>query len=234
MTGPPPAEYCGYLAPKIHSTAIMAAFQITGAAYERKNFLWLFRTPRHQAESTSSPAPGKRMRTRRIVNSRFSPEKPPAIDCHQKRRCQHPDQRQNRDRQRQQRRHASGRAARLFVFAARPQARVHGNERGGEHPFPKQVLQCVGNAERGFERVRCGGISEIVREDAVPNQSGDAAQKNPRSHQERRARRSRAAGLCCRRRFHALKETGDVTLSGHPLHGLPRRMSTALPDRRIY
>jgi hypothetical protein len=43
--------------------AIIAAFHITGAVYERRNLWWLLRTPRHQADSTSSPAPGNRMRT---------------------------------------------------------------------------------------------------------------------------------------------------------------------------
>src|SRR5438034_5041259 len=35
--------------------------------------------PRHQAEKTNKPVLGKRMRTIRIVNSRFSPEKPGAM-----------------------------------------------------------------------------------------------------------------------------------------------------------
>jgi len=51
----------------------------TGAAYERKNFRWLFRTPRHHAERTRKPAPGKNSVTRRTVRSRFSPLNPGAM-----------------------------------------------------------------------------------------------------------------------------------------------------------
>jgi hypothetical protein len=58
---------------------MMATFQMTGAAYDRKNFRWLFSTPRHQADRTSRPAPGKRIRTSRIASSRFSPSKPGAM-----------------------------------------------------------------------------------------------------------------------------------------------------------
>jgi hypothetical protein len=50
-------------APKMTSVAIIAAFHMTGAVYDSRNRWWLFRTPRHQADSTSSPAPGKRIRT---------------------------------------------------------------------------------------------------------------------------------------------------------------------------
>ena len=65
--------------PKSSSVAIIAAFQITGAVYEMKNLRWLFRTPRHHAEMTSRPAPGNRIRTSRVVSSRFGPLKPGAI-----------------------------------------------------------------------------------------------------------------------------------------------------------
>ena len=58
---------------------MMAAFHTTGAVYDRRNRRWLFRIPRHQADSTSSAMPGKRMRTSRMVSSRFSPAKPGAM-----------------------------------------------------------------------------------------------------------------------------------------------------------
>ena len=65
--------------PKTTSVAIIAAFHITGAAYDSRKRWWLFRTPRHHADSTSSPAPGNSMRTISIVSSRLSPVKPGAI-----------------------------------------------------------------------------------------------------------------------------------------------------------
>ena len=47
--------------------------------------------------------------------------------------------------------------SRLLVLAARAQAGVDRNERGRQHAFAEQVLQEVGNAERGVERV--GGVA---------------------------------------------------------------------------
>jgi hypothetical protein len=61
-----------YTAPPIIA-AIMARFQKTGATYETKKRLWLFRTPSAHAEMTSTPVIGKRMRTSRMVTSCFAP-----------------------------------------------------------------------------------------------------------------------------------------------------------------
>ncbi len=77
------------------------------------------------------------------------------------------------------------RAPRLFVLFARQQAGVDGNERGGEHAFAEQVLQEIGDAEGGPEGVRRVGIAEVVREDAVADQAGDAAQEDSGGHQKR-------------------------------------------------
>ncbi len=65
--------------PKTTSVAIIATFQTTGAAYEIRNLWWLFSTPRHHADMTIRPTPGKRMRTMRIVRSRVAPVNPGAI-----------------------------------------------------------------------------------------------------------------------------------------------------------
>ena len=46
-------------APSRCSAAMIARFQTIGAEYERRKRRWLLSTPRHHAESTSSPAPGK-------------------------------------------------------------------------------------------------------------------------------------------------------------------------------
>ena len=54
---------------------MIARFQATGAVYERKKRRWLLSTPRHHAEKTSRPAPGNKILTRRMVNSRVSASK---------------------------------------------------------------------------------------------------------------------------------------------------------------
>ena len=64
----PPGEAAACRLPKMTSVAIIAAFHITGAVYESRKRRWLLSTPRHHADSTSSPAPGNRMRTSRIVS----------------------------------------------------------------------------------------------------------------------------------------------------------------------
>jgi hypothetical protein len=61
-----------YTAPPIIA-AIIARFQNTGATYETKKRLWLFRMPSAHAEMTSTPVIGKRMRTSRMVTSCFAP-----------------------------------------------------------------------------------------------------------------------------------------------------------------
>ena len=74
------------------------------------------------------------------------------IDQH--RRGQHAQQHEHRRGERQNRadraRHPPG-----FLFVAfRQQPRIHRNERSREHAFAEQVLQEIGNAEGGVERVR--------------------------------------------------------------------------------
>ena len=65
--------------PNATSVPIIARFHTIGAAYDSRNFPWLFSTPRHHADSTSSPAPGNRIRTTAIVSARLSPVNPGAI-----------------------------------------------------------------------------------------------------------------------------------------------------------
>src|SRR6185369_13252055 len=65
--------------PNTTSVTIIATFHVTGARYDSRTRLWLLSTPRHQADRTSSPAPGNSTRTIAIVRSRFAPVKPGAI-----------------------------------------------------------------------------------------------------------------------------------------------------------
>ena len=69
------------------------------------------------------------------------------------------------------------------------QRRVDGDERRRQRALAEQVLEKVRDAERGVERV--GGVrlqAEVVREDAQPDEAGDAAQQDAR-----RRRRTRPA-----------------------------------------
>src|SRR3569833_294567 len=66
--------------PHMSRAPIIATFQSTGAENDSRNLRWVFRTPRHHAEITKIPAPGKRMRVKRIVSARRSPVNPGAIN----------------------------------------------------------------------------------------------------------------------------------------------------------
>ena len=80
------------------------------------------------------------------------------------------------DDQRQQRRDGAGDAVGLAALAAREQRGVDRNERRRQRALAEQVLQEVGNPERGRERVgRVVAQAEVVREDALPDQAGDPA-----------------------------------------------------------
>ena len=70
----------------------------------------------------------------------------------------------------------------------REELRVDGDERRGEDALAEEVLQEVRDLERGLERAGRGGVAEVVREDALADESGDAAQQDARGHEHREAR----------------------------------------------
>ena len=161
---------------------------MTGAAYESRKRRWLLSTPRHHADSTSRPAPGNRMRTSRIVSSRFSPSNPGAITSMRSGVRQDADEHDDA-RPTSARSEATAPATRSASRRS-PRAserRIHRDERRRERAFAEQVLQEVGNAERGVERV--GGVgaeAEVVREDALPDEAGQPRQQNAGRDEERR------------------------------------------------
>ena len=114
---------------------------------------WLFRMPRHHAEITNMPAPGNRIRVRRIVSSRVSPSKPWRDQRNEHRRRDDADEHEHRHDERQHRADRAGDATRLLVVACSTQLRVHGNERRRQRAFAEQVLQEVRDLERRRERV---------------------------------------------------------------------------------
>jgi hypothetical protein len=65
--------------PCTSSATITVRLNSTGDAYDRKKRRCELSTPRHQAESTSMPTPGKIRRTSRTARARASPAKPGAI-----------------------------------------------------------------------------------------------------------------------------------------------------------
>ena len=162
---------------------------MTGAAYESRKRPWLLRTPRHQADSTSRPAPGNRIRTSGDRQRPLVAREAGRDERDQERRREDADEDHDRDDEREQRADRAGDAVGLAPLAARHERGVHGNERRGERAFAEQVLEKVRDAERGVERVGGVGLqAEVVREDAQPDQAGrrlsrmPAATKTARAH----------------------------------------------------
>ena len=109
------------------------------------------------------------MRTIRIVNSRFSPLNPGAIASIRYGVVKTPSK------------------TRMEVLSAHchTHRRVDGNEGSGENPFAEQILQRVGNTECRLKCIRRVGISKIMREHAIPHESGDAAQEDSGGDEKR-------------------------------------------------
>src|ERR1700686_2667768 len=107
---------------------------------------------------------------------------------------QNADQDEDGGTEREQGRNGSGGASGFLILIPREQRGVNRNERSGENPFAKQILQRVGNPEGRLERVGGGGISEIMGKHAIANQSRNTAQENSGGDQKRRALRGEAAG----------------------------------------
>ena len=113
--------------------------------------------------------------------------KPRSDGVDQERRGQHAKQNQNRRGERQNGADRARHAACFLLVALRQQAAVNRNERRREDPLSKQVLQKVGDAERGAEGVGHIRKSEIVGEHALPHEAHQAAEQNAGAHQERMA-----------------------------------------------
>jgi hypothetical protein len=168
---------------------MIARFQATGAAYERKNFRWLFRTPRHHAERTRKPAPGKNSVTRANSEVALLSAEPGRDDRGERTGGEHPDQHDHGGAAGKEAEGRIGQMRGLRVFAQASQARVYGNEGSRKDSFAEKILKKVGNAKRRVERIGDVGKSEVVSEGALPDEPDETAQQDSGSDEESRARR---------------------------------------------
>jgi hypothetical protein len=113
------------------------------------------------------------------------------IDQQRRRRDAESDERGHRQRERGA--HRARDAPRAGDVALGEEPRIHRDERRREHALAEQVLQQVGNAERGLQRVGDGGVSEVVRQRALAHEAGDAAREDARRDQRREATGARRA-----------------------------------------
>ncbi len=165
----------------------MPTFHMTALEYDSRKRWWLFRTPRHQADSTSNPAPGKRIRTTRDRQLTLCAGEPWRDRVDEQRRRRDANQHDHRHDQREQRRDRARDAIRLAPFAAREQRRVHRDEGSGERLIAEQVLQEVRDAERGAPGVRFHLEAEVVRDDALAHQPREPAAQDADRDEERGA-----------------------------------------------
>ena len=125
-------------------------------------------------------------------------------------------QHQDGDDEREDGSDRAGHARRLLALATSEKRGVDGNERGRERALAEQILQRVRDAKRRHEGVRRIGFqAEVVGEDALADEAGDAAAEDADCHpcgrtpNARRARlRPGGARAIGRRRGHAYQLSG--------------------------
>ena len=104
-------------------------------------------------------------------------------EVHQQRRARHAGQHHDTQDEREPAQHGARDASgALVIFRAEP-AGVDRDEGRRERAFAEQVLQQVGNAKGGRERVRLRTEAEVVRERALTDQSRQAAQHDAARHE---------------------------------------------------
>ena len=92
------------------------------------------------------------------------------------RRCEYPDRYEQRREDRQDCEDGAGNASRFFFVAIGKQPRVDRNKRGREDAFAEKILQRVGNPDRNAEDIGISGEAEVAAEEALANQSREAAE----------------------------------------------------------
>jgi hypothetical protein len=90
----------------------------------------------------------------------------------------------NADANGQQTANDAGHAAGEFPVALGKKARINGDERSGEDALAKEVLKEIGDSDRGLEGVGGEGIAEIVCENALADEAGDAAEEDAGTYQK--------------------------------------------------
>ena len=85
------------------------------------------------------------------------------------------------DDQGQQRADGRGYAVASALIILAEQAGVDGDEGGGKDAFAEEILEEVGDLLGGLEGVGGVGVAEVMGEDAIADEAGDAAEENARA-----------------------------------------------------
>ena len=148
--------------------------------------------PRHHAHITISPVPGKRICTKSdrelaLFAVKAGRDQVDEIAASPNIRRHDENRRHEREQRAHDSRDAIGLLARLVGSLAREHAGIDGNKGRREHAVAEQVLQEVGNLQRGVKRVARIRAAEVVGEDLLPDESGDAREQDARGNQLRTA-----------------------------------------------
>ncbi len=97
---------------------------------------------------------------------------------HEKRRGEHAQRHQRRGRGGEQPGGCAGHAVGLLLLAAGQQVGVDGDERAREHALAEQVLQEVGDAQRGVEDAGDRPAAQVVGEDPLADEAAHPRQED--------------------------------------------------------
>ena len=136
-----------------------------------------------------------------MVSWSFCPLNPGATAAAMAGRGEYPYEDQARHREGEQAEDGGGDHVRLVFRLMGEQTGVHRDEGGRERPFAEEVLQEIRDAEGGPEGVGRIGASKVMRKDAVPYKTGDAAECDAQRHQRCVAARLRRLPRRRRTRF---------------------------------
>ncbi len=142
--------------------------------------------PRHHAEQNEQPGSRKEDADNGDRQVPLGAGEARRNQSRQQRRRDDPERHDDRDHQREQRAHRARHPVGLLPVAFGEQARIDGDERPRQRPFAEQILQEIGDAEGGVERV--GGVraqAEIVSEDPKTDQPRKATEQDPSGNEPR-------------------------------------------------
>ena len=136
-----------------------------------------------------------------MVRARFSPWKPGTSRLTSSGRTEDSEGNDDAGYEGQQSEYGFGEFAGLALAAFGTEAGIDRNERCGEDAFAEQILQHVGNAEGGAIGVGGQRGSEIVGEEALADESAEAAEQNSGGDHGGCSFASAGFGTCVGRRF---------------------------------
>ena len=98
-------------------------------------------------------------------------------------RGKYPDQHENPRDEREQRRHTTSDARRLFPFLARDERGIDRNERCRQRAFAEQILEKIGNAEGRHECIGRVREAEILGEEPLADEAGQPAAEDAEGYE---------------------------------------------------